>query len=342
LHFSDGSKIENWHTDFIIFSLFELLFLINSTTLGSDIMSTTTTREYHRASEDKRIQIILLRSQGSTLASIAAHTKVNLGTVRSVLSRWKQYHTIQYLPKTGRPQKVDDRTKRRLARMVQKGEVSTATELTQTAATHEIVHISASTARRMLHKQGLKAMHTISKPLLTRAHKRKRLEFARAHRDWTVEEWKQVIFSDETVIPGRPSDSHKLRWVKPMHGLNPKLVVPTVRGGGVAIMTWGCISKFGFHDFILLDGTMDAVGYVSMLKNYLIPIIREYFHRCSCIFQQDGASVHTAHGVEEFFKSQNIKVLEWPPHSPDLNIIEHVWHYLKEMIRTRPVAKSKL
>ncbi|RYG65695.1 hypothetical protein EON64_11375 [archaeon] len=39
------------------------------------------------------------------------------------------------------------------------------------------------TARRMLHHEGLHAMHMIKKPLLTREHKRKRLEFARTHRD---------------------------------------------------------------------------------------------------------------------------------------------------------------
>ncbi|RYG93601.1 hypothetical protein EON65_58685, partial [archaeon] len=107
------------------------------------------------------------------------------------------------------------------------------------AASHDITHISASTARRMLHHEGLHAMHMIKKPLLTREHIRKRLEFARAHHDWTVDQWKQVILSEETVIPARSSDSHKVKWTKPTRGLNPKLVLPTVQGGGVVIMVCG-------------------------------------------------------------------------------------------------------
>ncbi|RYY84895.1 hypothetical protein EON63_08375 [archaeon] len=40
----------------------------------------------------------------------------------------------------------------------------------------------------------------------------------------TVQQWKQVIFSDETPILARPSDTHMLKWVKPTLGLNSKLV----------------------------------------------------------------------------------------------------------------------
>ncbi|RYG91636.1 hypothetical protein EON65_59370 [archaeon] len=102
--------------------------------------------------------------------------------------------------------------------MAQSGEVSSSTDLVQTAASHDIAQISASTARSMLHQEGLKAMHMVERPLLTRAHKRSRLEFAKAHRDWTMDDWKQVIFSDEAVITARPLHTHKLRWIRPMHG----------------------------------------------------------------------------------------------------------------------------
>ena len=45
--------------------------------------------------------------------------------------------------------------------MAQSGEVKTAPELALAAASHDIVHISASTARRVMHEQGLNAMHML-------------------------------------------------------------------------------------------------------------------------------------------------------------------------------------
>ncbi|RYG98436.1 hypothetical protein EON65_51445 [archaeon] len=74
---------------------------------------------------------------------------------------------MQDLLKTGRPSKVDHRTRRRLARIMQSGEVSNASELALVAASYNVVHISARTVRRVLHQEGLKAMHMVKKPLLT-------------------------------------------------------------------------------------------------------------------------------------------------------------------------------
>jgi transposase len=201
-------------------------------------MVTKSTRPYKRVGESTCVRIVALREQQISLAATAKKTKVKKITVQAILTKWNKLDSIQDLPKKGRPRKVDDRTGKRLARIMQKGELEIASQLAIVAAAHDIAHISPRTVRRVLHQQGLNAMHIINKPMLTREHKRKRLDFARAHRYWTVEQWKQVIFSDETVITARSSHEHKIKWTKPTRGLNRKLIIPTVKGGGVAMMVW--------------------------------------------------------------------------------------------------------
>ena len=47
-------------------------------------------------------------------------------------------------------------------------------------------------------------------PLMTN-----RLDYAIAHQDWTVEDWKRVIFSDETKANRLGSDGRKWAWKLP-------------------------------------------------------------------------------------------------------------------------------
>lgn len=44
----------------------------------------------------------------------------------------------------------------------------------------------------------------------------------------------------------------------------------------------------------------------------------------------DGASVHRAHIVKQILAEMRIKILIWPPYSPDLNPIENLWAAMKQ------------
>ncbi|CAF1041977.1 unnamed protein product [Brachionus calyciflorus] len=54
------------------------------------------------------------------------------------------------------------------------------------------------------------------------------------------------------------------------------------------------------------------------------------------IFQQDGASAHTAYSIRDWFKEQNIEVLPWCIRSPDLSPIENLWSFMyAKLVNTR-------
>lgn len=60
------------------------------------------------------------------------------------------------------------------------------------------IEISSSTVRRRLLAVGTRARRPVKKQLLTKAMKEKRYKWAKKYKDWTKEQWRKVIFSDES------------------------------------------------------------------------------------------------------------------------------------------------
>ncbi|KAH9361479.1 hypothetical protein HPB48_004578 [Haemaphysalis longicornis] len=60
--------------------------------------------------------------------------------------------------------------------------------------------VSDELVRSRLREAGLRNQVAAQKPLLSAVNKFKRLEFARHHLTWTVDDWQRVVFTDESTV----------------------------------------------------------------------------------------------------------------------------------------------
>ncbi len=74
--------------------------------------------------------------------------------------------------------------------------------------------ISEHTTRRTLKQMGYSSRRPHCVSLLSAKNRKQRLQFAQAHQNWTIEDWKIVAWSDESRFLLRHSDGRVRIWRK--------------------------------------------------------------------------------------------------------------------------------
>ena len=127
--------------------------------------------------------------------------------------------------------------------------------------------ISRFTVSRILAHNGIHNRIARTKPFISKTNQQKRLTFAREHANWTVEDWKNVMFSDESSFELGKQYSHRRVNRRDNKALLPQNMVPTFRSGRSSVMIWGAVSGHTKTDiFIKPQGeTMKATDYKAVL-----------------------------------------------------------------------------
>ena len=104
---------------------------------------------------------------------------------------------VEDAPRSGRPKKITPEQEKAVVDRVKKDRYGREMSTAELGGEFKLSPISVL---RILHKSRLRKQKPTWKPGLTEDMRKCRLMFAETHKDWTIEDWKKVIWSDETSV----------------------------------------------------------------------------------------------------------------------------------------------
>lgn len=150
--------------------------------------------------EIERQKIVLLKSQGRNISDIARQVRCSRSTVRLTINRYEETKTFKNRPKSGRKKITTAREDRLLERNCLRNRTKPSSTLAAELEQEIGKKISARTVRQRLQDVELSGRKAKKKPLLSEKNRKARLEWAKNRRNWTYDEWKNILWSDETNI----------------------------------------------------------------------------------------------------------------------------------------------
>jgi hypothetical protein len=183
---------------------------------------------------------------------------------------------------------------------------------------------------RRLQEAGLFGRVARKKRRYSASEKQKRLSFANGYANWTVDDWKKVLFSDEKCFFGYGSQNgvtYVRREQGEQHALADEHLHHRV-AHPVKVNVWACFAHSGTGYCHIFNETLDKQLAKRILQDNLMAshdLLMPSVQPQQWFFLHDNDPKFKSHVVQKFLHDTGITQIQFPPYSPDLNPIENLW-----------------
>jgi hypothetical protein len=286
----------------------------------------------------ERVLVIGCHISKKSVRDIATLLKLHKLVVGDVILKWKCEGTTTMKPRPGKLHLMTDRDRWALKKVVR--------EIRQTSSetiTHEFCGAmncpaSTLTVHWELSGMGFHGQAAAHKPNILPVNAKLCLKWYKERCHWTVDNWKRVMWGDESPYTMWRSNKRVCVWRMPGKRYLPVCVVPAVKFGGGGIRVWRCFSWNGLGPLVILHGNLNIEIYKVILTRCVLSTIEDQFGDDDCLYQHDSAPCYKSRSVREWFVDSKVPEMECPAQRPDVNTVEHLWDELECRLCSNPNA----
>ena len=147
---------------------------------------------------DVKKNTIALRHMGIFQHEISRRLKISCGCICQTLRKFAKFHTVTTKPGAGRPPKVTDCEKRSSKLQQLRDDTASLADLVRYVNTNLNLSISRTTISCILQDYNIVSYIAPRKPRTTPIQRQNRLMWCYDHLNWSINDWSNVIFSDES------------------------------------------------------------------------------------------------------------------------------------------------